>query len=203
MNLSPVITLKLSGINKLKDENLENSDGIIESSTWKDYFKNLNSVDPSKMSLSKSFLERLGSFHIPESCVLDQEFSLDEFSAANKNNKNGGADGLLNEMLKYGQFVLLPCFQRLFNYILSSGNYPKLWSNGLVLPIYKSGNAHDPCNYRGIAITSCLAKLFNRLMNKRLTRFLIVSLVFSYLGFWSGNLFLIAPFPDLCLLVPS
>ena len=31
---------------------------------------------------------------------------------------------------------------------------------------------------------------------------LIVSLVFSHLGFWSGNLFLIAPFPDLCLLVP-
>ena len=28
-------------------------------------------------------------------------------------------------------------------------------------------------------------------------------LVFSHLGFWSGNLFLIAPFPpDLCLLVP-
>ena len=25
---------------------------------------------------------------------------------------------------------------------------------------------------------------------------------FKYLGFWSGNLFLIAPFPDLCLLVP-
>ena len=31
---------------------------------------------------------------------------------------------------------------------------------------------------------------------------LIVSLVFSHLGFWSGNLFLIAPFPDLCLLLP-
>ena len=31
---------------------------------------------------------------------------------------------------------------------------------------------------------------------------LIVSLVFSHLGFWNGNLFLIAPFPDLCLLVP-
>ena len=29
----------------------------------------------------------------------------------------------------------------------------------------------------------------------------IVSLVFSHLGFWSGSLFLIAPFPDLCLLV--
>ena len=33
-------------------------------------------------------------------------------------------------------------------------------------------------------------------------KYLIISLVFSHLGFWSGNLFLIAPFPDLCLLVP-
>ena len=33
-------------------------------------------------------------------------------------------------------------------------------------------------------------------------KYLIVSLFFSHLGFWSGNLFLLAPFPDLCLLVP-
>ena len=33
-------------------------------------------------------------------------------------------------------------------------------------------------------------------------KYLIVSLFFSRLGFWSGNLFLIAPFPDHCLLVP-
>ena len=29
-----------------------------------------------------------------------------------------------------------------------------------------------------------------------------VSLVFSHLGFWSGNFFLIVPFPNHCLLVP-
>ena len=33
-------------------------------------------------------------------------------------------------------------------------------------------------------------------------KYLIVGLGFSHLGFWSGNLSLIAPFPDLCLLVP-
>ena len=33
-------------------------------------------------------------------------------------------------------------------------------------------------------------------------KYLIVSLVFSHFGFWSGERFLIAPFPDLCLLVP-
>ena len=33
-------------------------------------------------------------------------------------------------------------------------------------------------------------------------KYLVVNLVFSYLGFWRGNLFLISPFPDRCLLVP-
>ena len=32
-------------------------------------------------------------------------------------------------------------------------------------------------------------------------KYLIINLVFSHLGFWSGNLFPIASFPDLCLLV--
>ena len=33
-------------------------------------------------------------------------------------------------------------------------------------------------------------------------KYLIVYLVFSHLGFWSGNLFLIAPFPVRCLPAP-
>ena len=48
--------------------------------------------------------------------------------------------------------------------------------------------------------------ILNRLIAKAYMyvwyKYLTVSLVFSHLGFWSGNLFLIAPFPDLCLLVP-
>ena len=32
-------------------------------------------------------------------------------------------------------------------------------------------------------------------------KYLIVSLVFSHLGFWSGSLFLVAPFPNRCILV--
>ena len=33
-------------------------------------------------------------------------------------------------------------------------------------------------------------------------KYLIVNLVFSHLGFWSGNFILLAPFLDHCLLVP-
>ena len=35
-----------------------------------------------------------------------------------------------------------------------------------------------------------------------LYKYLIVNLVFSHLDFWSGNFFLIATFPDHCLLLP-
>ena len=49
-------------------------------------------------------------------------------------------------MLKYGLCILLPRFQCLFNSILNPGKYQKLWSHDLILPIYKSGNDHDPCN---------------------------------------------------------
>ena len=45
---------------------------------------------------------------------------------------------------------------------------------------------------------SCSFGLRNVLWYKYLT----VTLVFSHLGVWRGNLSLIAPFPDLCLLVP-
>ena len=46
--------------------------------------------------------------------------------------------------------------------------------------------------------------LSDHLLPIRLTIcFLIVNQVFSHLGFWSGNFFLIAPFPDRCLLLLS
>ena len=69
-------------INKLKDEGMDNSKSLIESSTWKDYFMNLFSIEPSKMSSAKSFLEQFKSIRIPENCVLDQDLSLYETSAA-------------------------------------------------------------------------------------------------------------------------
>jgi hypothetical protein len=38
--------------------------------------------------------------------------------------------------------------------------YPSIWNVVFLLPIFKSGSYNDPNNYRGIAITSCIGKLF-------------------------------------------
>ena len=48
---------------------------------------------------------------------------------------------------------------------------------------------------RGLRMLYCLLVPFSQYKS------LSVTLVFPHLGFWSGNFFLIAPFPDLCLLL--
>ena len=57
---------------------------------------------------------------------------------------------------------------KLFNLILQCGKMPDIWCQGLITPIYKSGDRRDPTNYRGICVSSCLGKLFTSILNQRL-----------------------------------
>ena len=40
------------------------------------------------------------------------------------------------------------------------------------MPIFKEEDSFDPCNYRGIASTGCLGKLFTIILNERLVAYL-------------------------------
>jgi hypothetical protein len=106
---------------------------------------------------------------------LDVSISQEEISKAIsklKNNKSPGLDNITNNMLKRGQQRLLPCLQKLFNSCLTSGNYPTIWAEGYVVPIYKGNDTADPNNYRGITVTAAIGKLFNSVLNYRLDAFL-------------------------------
>ena len=46
------------------------------------------------------------------------------------------------------------------------------WSSGIIIVLHKSGDAHDPNNYRGITITCAVGKLMNSILNNRLDKFL-------------------------------
>ena len=74
-------------------------------------------------------------------------------------------------MIKASSDVILPALCNLFNTILNREYFPKMWSVGFIVPIYKSGDCDDPSNYRGITITSCVGKLFTSVINQRITTF--------------------------------
>ncbi len=75
-------------------------------------------------------------------------------------------------MIMAGKIVLLPIIKRLFNMILETECVPDCWSEGFLVPIFKKGDKEQPTNYRGISITSCLGKLFSRLLSTRLINYL-------------------------------
>lgn len=47
-----------------------------------------------------------------------------------------------------------------------------MWRENIIKPIFKGGDMNDPSCYRGIALSSCLSKLFTRILYNRLDNFL-------------------------------
>ena len=64
--------------------------------------------------------------------------------------------------------------------ILTKTYSPKLWKMNYISPVFKSDDAFDPNNYRGIAVNSCFGKLFTHVINERLVEFLDLRNTLSY-----------------------
>lgn len=67
---------------------------------------------------------------------------------------------------------LAPVLCRLYKLCLSSGVCPSSWKSAHVVPVPKKGNRSDPSNYRPIAITSVLCKIFESLISDAIFSFL-------------------------------
>ena len=85
-----------------------------------------------------------------------------------KSHKAAGIDGIKAEYLLDAEDIICEPLAVTFTQMLSTG-VPQSWCSGVIHPIYKSGDANDPSNYRGITVTSVLAKLFAMILETRLS----------------------------------
>ena len=83
--------------------------------------------------------------------------------------KAAGVDGISAEFYKYGCNELLPALELLFNTILTNGEYPSRWATGIIHPVHKKGDHGVPDNYRKITVMPCIWKLFESILNNRLS----------------------------------
>jgi ribonuclease HI len=93
-------------------------------------------------------------------------------------------------MLKHLPEISLVSLLEIFNNIWQTGNFPSDWAEAIVIPFPKPEKDHSkPENYRPIALTSCLCKTFERMVNARLTWFLESNGVLTELqsGFRKGR----------------
>ena len=96
-----------------------------------------------------------------------------------KTKKAPGLDNITNEMIKCSDRNMIEHLQTLFNNIMESGYYPTSWNQGLNCSTCKSGKQNDLNNYRGIALSNCLGKLFNTILYNRLQNEIQKNIVLS------------------------
>ena len=159
--------------NKLKKINDESNPSDISDDEWSKHFEKICNSPGSKDSLA-NLPDPVDLFE-ESKVILDYDISLIEISNAIKKLSNGkasGPDNISNEMLKYGAPVLTPILHKIFNDILVKGIYPQAWTKSYLITIFKSGNTDDTNDYRGISLSSNVAKLFSAILNNRLCQYL-------------------------------
>ena len=103
-----------------------------------------------------------------DSEIIEAEIKNAVFSQ--KNNKSSGIDNLCAELFKCSYEIISPFLVKLFNKLFSNGEYPMTWAEGIIVPIFKSGNPDEPHNYRGITIVNILGKIYSKVLLNRLTK---------------------------------
>ena len=102
-------------------------------------------------------------------------FTLAELKEAiqKSHNTSVGPDEIHNEFLKQLPRSSLDYLLAALNEIWESSKFPDSWRVATIIPIPKpEKNSLYPFNYRPIALTSCLCKTMERMVNKRLVWFI-------------------------------
>ena len=98
---------------------------------------------------------------------------LELIDAIQKSNDTAtGPDEVHYQMLKHLPNNALSTILHIFNDICATGVFPGSWRLATIIPIPKPGKNHaETSNYRPTALTSCLCKTLERMINKRLVWF--------------------------------
>lgn len=114
--------------------------------------------------------ERLLGENPPEICdeiveLIEADMNIQSIDSLNENitqdeilgaisklkcSKSAGSDNLTSEMFIACSTSIVPLLSVLFNFMFENEMFPDSWTEGIVVPIPKPGDATDPNNYRPI-----------------------------------------------------
>ena len=153
------------------DKNVSDSTSHVSPEKWREHFQGLLGP-PAQQSPEEDILIEYVRQHCDTAkSDLDNPFSRSELLtviSSLPNNKAISFDKVSNEMLKASKTVIATPLLVLFNSILSSAIYPLAWKKSILTPLHKTDSLSDPNNFRGLAVGSCLGKVFSKLLQRRL-----------------------------------
>ena len=105
----------------------------------------------------------------------NKRFKLRDLKRSIKKSKDTtpGPDNIHYKLLKHLPDETLIILLNIINNYWDSQTFPETWKEAILLPIPKPGkDRQNPNNYRPIALTSCICKTVERMVNERLIYFL-------------------------------
>jgi len=89
-----------------------------------------------------------------------------------KPNSAAGPDGFPAVLLRNCKEWLAQPLAELWNLSMSSNQIPQSLKTSIIPPIHKGGSKADPANYRPVALTSHLIKVYEKVIRARMTQYL-------------------------------
>ncbi|GBN44998.1 putative RNA-directed DNA polymerase from transposon BS, partial [Araneus ventricosus] len=84
-----------------------------------------------------------------------------------------GPDNIIYAMIQHLSSESLHNILFLYNRIWREHSFPPSWQQAIIIPVLKPGkDSSNPCNYRPIALTNCICKILEKMVNKRLIYYL-------------------------------
>lgn len=143
----------------------------ITSRQWYDHFFSV--FNTCNIEQESTLTRDFENEELPSEPLFDDPITTDEVKASIaylKNGKSAGPDRIISEMLKHGGTPVIEFLVSLFNILFDSGSFPAIWCKSIIVPIFKKGDSNNPNNYRGVALTSIISKVYTHILNKRLTQ---------------------------------
>ena len=120
--------------------------------------------------------------NVPSPC-LNSTLKIPELNSAIRNlkpKKAPGPDGVSNDMLKHLGPIARKMLLEIFNCSWNKGPVPEVWKTAHLVPVLKKArDKTNPSSYRPISLLSCVGKLMERVITRRLTWFLETNNLFS------------------------
>ncbi|CAF4409801.1 unnamed protein product, partial [Didymodactylos carnosus] len=120
---------------------------------------------------------------LPESTVILDKFKVQQPDVEKILRKldpsRACSPGITNRMLKQMVPSLVTPLTKLVYESFESSVFPDRWKNGVINPLYKSGDFLDPSNYRPITLLPALSKIPERLVHRQLYNHLVKNKLLS------------------------
>ena len=150
------------------------------------YFANVANDIRSKLPIpNKEFTEYLPSrTHRTAYLFLTTEGEISIIIKKLKRKFSLGLDGISTDILKALPYNFIAAITQIFNQCLTDGYFPTKFKTAEIVPVYKKkGSRSNKENYRPVSLLSCLSKILEKLVSKRIISFLHKQNFFSKFQF--------------------